>query len=199
MTNWPTKKLGEEKRDNFYYLMEDILSCFPDRFEDHFLGIINHHLIAKEATRQILVNEIKQKKPRFRILAGALILQNSFLHQMQRIAMYEVIDTVPALKFCFRSLPYKTIKKLSAEAILRLFCTLYLECVLIPGRKAERGQFISQFRRFLTVKDIIDAMNTDRIVPNFIFERHGINLGYGKEADNKLSKILEEFFTFKES
>ena len=197
--DWPIRKLEEDKRDNFYYLMEDILSCFPDRFEDRFLGIINDHLIAKEATRQILMNEIKQKKPRFRILAGALILQNSFLRQMQRIAMYEVIEIVPALKFCFRSVPYKTIKKLSAEAILRLFCTLYLECVLVPGRKAECGQFVSQFRRFLTVKDIIDAMNTDGIFPNFIFERHGINLGYGKEADNKLSMILKDFFTFKES
>ena len=38
--------------NNIYFLIKNILACFPDKFEGHFLGMINDHLIAKEASRQ---------------------------------------------------------------------------------------------------------------------------------------------------
>lgn len=199
MTNWPTKKLGERKRDNVYYLMRDILSCFPDNFESHFLGVVNHHLIAKEAIRQILMDEIKQKKPRFRILAGALILQNAFLRQMQRIAIYEVIDVVAALKYCFRSSPFKTIKKLGAQVTLRLFATLYFEYIIMPGRKEVGNTYLDQFKEHFSQDDMIDIINTKGVFPRFIFERHGIELGFGDEANTRLGEILNKFYPPKES
>src|SRR3989339_1321736 len=128
-TNWQTKK---EMEANFYYLMKDILSCFPNNFENNFLGIINHHFIAKETTRKILIDEAKKKKSDFKILTGALILQNAFLKQSSRGALYEVIDIVEQLKICSKS-KLKTIKKLSTQVILKLFVTLYFEYVIMPG------------------------------------------------------------------
>lgn len=190
----PTKKLGERKRDNVYYLMRDILSCFPDNFESHFLGVINHHLIAKEATRQILMDEIKQKKPRFKILAGALILQNAFLRQMQRVALYEVTDIIAALKFCFRNSSFKTIKKLSAQVALRLFCTLYFEYIIMPGRKKEGKPFINRFKKHFSKNDILDVINTDGVYPRFIFESHGIELGFSDRMNKKLKEVLDKFY-----
>lgn len=198
-TNWPVKKLRGKKRDNVYYLIRDILSCFPDNFEGRFLGVVNHHLIAKEATRQILMDEVKKPKPQFRILAGALILQNYFLRQMQRAAIYEVFGVVGALKYCFLSSSFKTIKKLSAQVILRLFATLYFEYIIMPGRKEEGKSYLDQFRKHLSVEDITNAMNLDDVFPRFIFENHGIELGFGTEANIRLREMLNKFYPSKES
>jgi len=192
--NYPTKKLGEEKRDNVYYLMRDIISCFPTTFENNFLGIINHHFIAKEATRRILIDEIRQEKPRFRTLAGCIILQNVFLRTMQRVALYEVIDIVPALKFCFRETKFKTIKNLSAETILRLFCTLYFEYFIMPLRKNEGRPFIVKFKKYFSREDIVDTINTQKISTKYIFEDHGIDLAYGIERNKRLKEIIKEFY-----
>lgn len=192
--NRPVKNLREKKRDSVYYLMQDILSCFPDNFESNFLSAANHHFVAKEATKQILVDEIKQEKPRFRILAGVLILQNAFLRQMQRVALYEVIDIVSVLKFCFYRTSFKTIKRLSAQVVLRLFCTLYFEYIIMPRRKKEGKPFISRFKEYFSANDIIDVMNTGGVFPRFIFESHGIELGFGKEANTRLKEILGKFY-----
>jgi len=195
MTDWPTKKFQENKRDNVYYLMRDLLSCFPNKFKSNFLDVVNHHFIAKKATRQVLMDEIKNAKPQFRILAGALILQNAFLLQMPRIAVYEVIDIVEALKYCFRDSPFKTIERLSAQVILRLFATLYFEYIILPRRKKEGKTLFNKFKRYFSKNDIIDAMNTDGVFPRFIFENHGIELGFGKEVNIRLKEILDKFYS----
>ncbi|KKT58106.1 MAG: hypothetical protein UW51_C0006G0193 [Candidatus Amesbacteria bacterium GW2011_GWA1_44_24] len=190
-----TERLKEEKRDNVYYLMRDILSCFPDKFEQNFLGVINHHLIAKEATRQVLMDEIKMPRPKYRILAGALIFQNAFLQQMQRVALYEVIDVVAALKYCFSNSSFKTVKRLSAQVILRLFATLYFEYIIMPLRNEGEKSYLDEFRRYFSRTDIIDVIKVNDFYSRLIFERHGIEIGYGEEKNTKLKEILNKFYT----
>ncbi len=193
--NWQTKKLREDKRDNFYYLMRDILSCFPDKFERNFLGVINHHLIAKEATRQVLMDEIKMPKPNYRILAGSLILQNAFLRQMQRVALYEVIDVLAALRYCFFNSTFKTVKKISAQVILRLFAVLYFEYIVMPLRHKEGKSYLDKFRKYFSKNDMINVINTNDFLSRFIFENHGLEIGYGEERNTKLKEILNKFYT----
>lgn len=192
--NVQVKKIRENKRDNFYYLMKDILSCFPDNFEQNFLGIINHHLVAKEATRQILKDEVKMVKPKYRILAGALVLQNAFLRQMQRVALYEVIDVVPVLKYCFSNSSFKTVKKLSAQVILRLFATLYFEYIIMPLRKEEGKPYLDEFRKYFPRNDLVNIINANDFPSRLIFENHGVEIGYGEERNIKLKEILNKFY-----
>lgn len=196
MSKQKIEKLEKSRKDNLYYLMSDILSCFPDNFKSRFLNIINNHFIAKEATRQILMDEIKKPKPKFRILAGALILQNSSLRQTQGAALHEVISTVGALKFCFSKSPYKTVKKLSVQVILRLFATLYIEYIIMPVRKEEGEIFLGQFKKHFSRNDTLEAMNTERLLTRFIFEDHGIAISYdNNEKETKLTEILDKFYT----
>ena len=195
MNNPQVKKSRENKKDSFYYLMRDILSCFPDKFEQNFLGIINHHLIAKKATRRILMDEIKMPKPKYRILAGALILQNAFLRQMQRVALYEVIDVIVALKYCFSNSPFKTGKKLSAQTILRLFATLYFEYIVMPLRQKEGKSYLDKFKKYFSKNDMINVINANDFLSRFIFENHGVEIGYGEERNSKLKEILSKFYT----
>ncbi len=189
--------MKQKKKDNFYYFMRDILSCFPDNFGGNFIGIANSHLIAKETTRQILADEVKQKKPNFRILAGGLILQNAFLRQLSRAAIYEVIEVVPELKYCYLNDPRKTIKKLAAQTMLRLFVTLYFEYVIMPGRKEEGKVYINKFKEYFSENNITDAMNMDGVFANFIFEQHGIELSFGEEANKRLGEMLSKFYNKK--
>lgn len=194
MTNWPIKKIGEDRKGAVYFLIRDILSCFPDDIENNLVYTLNQHLISKEATRQILKDEIQEKKPQFRILAGTLIVQNAFLRQLPRAAFYEVIEVVDALKYCFQNDSRKTIKRLSAQTILRLFLALYFEFIITPLRRKEGTVYIKKFKKFFTKKDIIKIMNTESIYPRFIFEQQGINLGIGDEVNIKLNNILDEFY-----
>ncbi len=189
-----TERLKEEKRDNVYYLMRDILSCFPDKFERNFLGVINHHLIAKEATRQVLMDEIKGPKPNYRVLAGSLILQNAFLRQMQRVALYEVIDILAALRFCFLNSSFKTVKKISAQVILRLFSTLYFEYIIMPLRRKEGKSYLNEFKKYFSKNDMIAVISANDFLSRFIFENHGVEIGYGEERDTRLKEVLNKFY-----
>jgi len=195
MNTLQAKKLREVKRDNFYYLMRDILSCFPDKFERNFLSVINHHLIAKEATRQILMDEVKVSKPNYRILAGSLILQNAFLRQMQRVALYEVIDVVPALKYCFCDSSFKTVKRISAQVILRLFVTLYFEYIVMPLKRKEGKSYLDKFKKYFSKNDMINVINANDFHSRCIFDNHGVEIGYGEERNPKLKEILNKYYT----
>ncbi len=46
-SNWLIEKSDRKKRDNIYYLIRDILSCFPNNFENHFLSIFNHNITSE--------------------------------------------------------------------------------------------------------------------------------------------------------
>ncbi len=193
--NWQVKKLKEERKDNLYYLMRDILSCFPDKLERSFLGVINHHLITKQATRQILMDEIKIPKPSYRILTGSLILQNAFLRQTQRVALYEVIDVLVALRFCFFNSTFKTVKTISAQVILRLFATLYFKYIVMPLRGKEGKSYLDKFRKYFSKNDMINVINANDFHSRFIFENHRIEIGYDEERNSKLKEILNKFYT----
>lgn len=192
-SNWKIKKEGEKGESNIYYLMKDILSCFPDKFEDNFLSKINNHQIVKEATRQILIDEVKKKKQEFRILSGTLILQNLLLQRARRSSIYEVIEVIEPIKLCFHS-TFKTIKKLSAEAILKLFTTLYFEYIIMPGRKDEGKEYLGKFRNVYSSNDIIEAMSIEGVYPRWIFERHGISIRTGKDTDVDFQNIIDKFY-----
>ncbi len=112
-------------KNSTYFLIRDILSCFPTTVERNLTSVLNAHHVFKKSTRQIFVEEVKSRRPAYRILCGALIMQNTFLRQYPQIAFYEVSDIIPELKYCFFKDKRKTIKRLSAETILRLFVTLY--------------------------------------------------------------------------
>ncbi len=171
------------KRDNVYHLIRDILSCFLDKFERNFLSIINHHLIAKEATRQILMDEIKRSRsrPKYRVLAGSPILQNAFLQQMKRVALYEVVDVLAALRYFFFNSTFKTIKRISSQVILRLFATLYFEYIVMPLRRKEGKPYLRKFRKYFSEKVMIDVINANGFLSRFIFENQGVEIGYGEE------------------
>lgn len=194
-STWPTKKLGEDERDAIYFLMKDILSCFPDSVESNLISALNQHLISKEATRQILKDEIQKKEPQFRILAGTLTLQNNFLRQFPRVAFYEVIDIVRELKYCFYTDQRKTIKKLSAQVILRLFLTLYFEFFILPTRRKEGRVYVNKFKKFFFREDIVKIINTTNIYPRFIFEQYGIDLGVGDEIQKRIKNTLDKFYS----
>ncbi|MDX9856123.1 MAG: hypothetical protein RBS86_04910 [Candidatus Moranbacteria bacterium] len=183
----------EKGKDGVYYLMRDIISCFPYK-DGNFLGAMNHHFIAKNAIRLILLDEIKKKKPEFRILAGALTIQNTFLHQLGRVAIYEMNEVIPALKFCLTYKKSKIVKRLSAEVVLRLFTVLYFEYIIMHGRREEGKEFIEKFKKCINRDDVIDAMNTNRVYPRFIFESNGIELGFGKEGKKRFHEILNKFY-----
>ena len=180
-------------RNDIYYLIRDILDSLPDKFEDNFLSKANNHQIMKEITRQVFIDEVKKKKPEFRILAGALILQNSLLQRVRRSSIYEVIEVVGPMKICFHS-TFKTIRKLSAEAILRLFATLYFEYKIMPGRKKEGNVYLVKFKSTLSKDNIIEAINIEGIFPQWIFERHGISIRTGKDMNIDFQNIIEKFY-----
>lgn len=188
----------DQKKDTVYYLMRDILSCFPNKFKRNFLSIINYHLIAKEAVQHILKNEIKEEKPSFRIIAGALILQNSFLYQMDRVAFYEIIDIVEELNYCFKKDPRKTIKGLSGQIILRLFATLYSEYIAL-NRAEEGKKFLNLFKAQFSQKDIIKIFNSiSTPTLRFILEKHNVGLSSNERMYKRLKEILDKFYSTEE-
>jgi len=195
-TIWPTKKLGEhKKKDAVYFLLRDILSCFPTSVESNLISALNQHLISKELTRQIFKEEVQKKSPSFRILAGALTLQKFFLIQLPRAAFYEVIDVVPELRHCLYNDPRKTIRGLSAEVILRLFIILHFEFRILPGKGDQ--SYIEQFKEHFSKDDMKNILNAHEMcVPvRFIFERHGIDLGVGDEIQKRIENTLNEFYS----
>jgi hypothetical protein len=148
-------KMIEEKKDNFYYLMRDILSCFPNKFENNFLGIINQHYIAKETTRKILMEEIEMENPSFKILSGGLILQNVYLRQIPEVALYEAINILPVLNYCYRIDKRTTIKRHSSDIILRLFTGLYYEFIFLPlNTIKEEIDYINRFKKVFSKEDV---------------------------------------------
>ena len=193
-TPWPVKKLGREHKtkEAMHFLMRDILSCFPTRVEDNLISRLNQHSISKEATKQIFKDEIQNEKSQFRVLAGALILQNSFLRQLPE-ACDELIDIVPELKYCFYDDQRKTIKKLSAQAISRLFLALYYEYLFLPGK--EEGDYIAKFKEYFSRGDIVRVMKSVGIGLHYIFEGQGLKLGFGDEASRRIGAILDEFYS----
>jgi hypothetical protein len=191
--NWSPKKIKE--KDPTYFLIEDILSCFPDNVKENLISVLNRHRISKEFAGRIFKAETKNKKPNFHILAGVLILQNDHLRRSPSSAFYEAIEVIPELKYCFKNDSRKTIKRLSAQTILRLFAILYLEFVIMPGREGGGRKYIDRFKEFFTKEDMREIINRDMFYTQLIFQRLGIiDLGVGINLTVRLKDILNEFY-----
>jgi hypothetical protein len=61
-------------------------------------------------------------------------------------------------------------------------------------RKEEGKTYLDKFRKYFSPEDIINAMNTEGVYPRFIFERHGLKLGYNEEKNKRLKEILDNFY-----
>lgn len=186
--------MDNNNKDAFYYLVRDILSCFPNNIDKNLVSTLNSHFISKEAIRRVLIDELHTKNPQFRIIAGVLILQNNFLRCSRQAAFYEVVEVIQELKHCNENDKRKTIKKLSSEAILRLFASLYFEFIIIPSDNHDRKIYIDKFKKFISKKDIIKIIQADRFYARFIFQDHGIELETYEDLDLKLKIILDKFY-----
>jgi hypothetical protein len=198
VTNWPTTKFTKKsnwKNGDIYYLMKDILFCFPDTVENNLVGALNQHLIAKTTIQQIFKNEVREKKPQFRILAGALILQNNFLRSLPSSAFYETMDIVPEIKYCFSDSKTITLRRLSAQTILRLFISLYLEYCIIQTQNKIGLKYRNKFKKYFSKEDMKIIINTDGFLPKLIMRSYGIELGVGEEINSKIDSILDNFYS----
>ena len=112
---------------------------------------------------------------------------------MQRIAVHEVIEIIIPLKYCLHS-RFKSIKKLSAEILVRLFTILYFEYFFMPG-KTERGQdYINMFKNTFSINDVLSALKKDGVFPRFIFENHMYGVEYEGKTNMTFNKMLKEFY-----
>lgn len=186
------KDVEEKKRNSVYYLMRDIVGCFPNRFEDNFLCSINRHQIARESVKQILKDEIGEPKPKFKILIGSLILLDSFVSKRGRSPLYELNDVLEELRFCFLNTSFKTVKERSASVIFEIFVKLYSEYIMNPGRKEEGEMYLNQFRKLFPPNDMILVLNILGIYsPGWILKRHLI---VDRHENNKNTKRMKEIF-----
>ena len=181
-------------KNNLYFLVKDILSSFSGDIEQNLIHTLNSHFISKEATRNILKDEIKEKVPRYKILRGALIIQNDLLRKLPSSAIYEVSEVMAELKYCFKIDKRKTIKRLSAQVILRLFASLYFEFIIMPLGDQDTKLYLNKFKKYFSKSDLITIFSKDFFYARYIFKGHGIELGTSDEAKAKLKKILNKFY-----
>src|SRR3989344_281606 len=149
------------KKNNLYYLVEDILNCFSATTDPSLISALSRHLISKEAVKSVLKEEIQSKKPRFSVIRGSLMVQNNFLRQFSQNAFYEVIDILDELKYCLEKDKRKTIKRLSSQVILRLFTTLYFEFRMLPMHHKEDEEYIDKFKKYFSKEQILEIMKTE--------------------------------------
>jgi len=181
-----------------YFLIRGVLSCFPYKVDRNITSALNRHSLSKEITRKVLKDEIKKDKPDFYILAGGLVLQIEFLRSMPQIAFYEVVEIIDVFRYCFKQDKRITIKRFSRQAVLRLFACLYSEFINLPMHHEEDKEFIVEFRKFFSKKDMLEIINYDIFLSRFIFEELLIDVGAIYQRQMKIQKILDNFYQFPE-
>jgi len=181
---------------NFTYFIEDVLKCFPSKFEGKFVHMISDHYVVKEKIYSLFLLETEKKKPNYNILSGGLIVINSYLRKSSRGAIYEISKIISGISYCYSQKKWKTIKQNSAKVILRLFGILYREYIIIPIRKEEGQEYLNNFVKYFSAKDMINICNTQGVFVEFILEREcGIKVGVGTEERNKrINEIISNFF-----
>jgi len=182
------------KKDNTYYLIRDILSCFPTTVSENLVNTLNTHLIAKERIFKIIKDESESKKPDYHVLSGALITLNAFLRQFPRTAFYEVIEVLLVAKNLYLKDKRKTIRGLSGEFILRLFLTLYHESCLI--KKSEAVKYYQRFKKIIPKKEMNSIYDSKdlRTPIYYIFHEHGFELGMLDERIKMIKGIIGKFY-----
>jgi hypothetical protein len=180
---------------SLYYLLRDVLrECFSSNQEINLASTFNRHLISKVEIRNIFRDEVKQKKPNFRILQSCLIILNNHLRILPNSAYYEVIENLLELQYCFKKDKRKIIKRLSAQTILRLFTNIYYEVIFMPLSHPEDKEYIEKFKEYFSRIDILQVIKITDFYTRLIFEEHGLDIGFGKEKDVKINKILDKFY-----
>lgn len=181
-------------KSSLYYFIKDIIRCIPSKLGTNFVYVSNHHLISKKIIRIIFKDEIKEKKPEYKILINILIIQYDFLNSLSRAAIYEVIEIVDELKYCIGT-KFKTVRKKGSAVVISLFSILYFEYILMPGRRNEGKEYLDKFRKTFSREDMIEVINTYGPLYGWIFEKHGIDLGTGEETLQKLPLVLDRFYS----
>lgn len=180
---------------NTDFLIEDILRVIEQGDTKHDLAtLLNNHLVSKEAIRNVFTTEIAKAKPDWKVLSGAIRTFIAFLAYKPRIAFYEIIEVVEALKHSFLHDKRKTVRTLSHEAILRLFITLYIEYyfVFISDRDQD---IIARFKKSFAKKEFIEIIMEYSRPLSFIFDQYGLKPCYGNECKIKLLEFTEKFYS----
>lgn len=193
--------MKQKKKTNVYFLMDDILGCFPDKIGKHLIETLNSHKISKDLTVEIFRAEIKKKKPRYRVLAGVLILIMWQLIEWYR-DFYTAVQVLPELKWCLHQKSWKTIKWWSSEIILRTFLSLYNEFIILSV--SNNGiDYLKRFKETIEegdikkVVEILDIFKKGNLsTGRIIFEQHGVKFDITdpKGMNSKFNKILERCY-----
>lgn len=179
-----------------FYLIKDILSSFPNKVEENLISSLYRHKLVKDNLLKIFKEEVKQKKPDYKLFSGILIVLFNYLRAMPRVAFFEVIELVNELKYCFYKDKRKNIRRLSAQVILCLFLTLYVEFRLMPMHHKDDEKYIDKFKKVFTPNDILNVIKeTDNhYITNFLFQQLGFKTILVEEKKQQINKIIKIFW-----
>ena len=65
----------------------------------------------------------------------------------------------------------------------------------MPLRQKEGKSYLDKFKNIFSKNDMINVINANDFLSRFIFENHGVEIGYGEERNSKLKEILSKFYT----
>jgi len=183
------------RKNASYYLIRDILSCFPNEVGRNLTKTLGGHSIAKENIKEIIKDEIKNKNPQYKILIGAVIVFNGQLKTFQRDI--DPVSITEELKYCCFVDKRLSLKKMAAQCILRLFTSLYYENKIVKSIDDGNSK-IKKFKQFIKpddVKEIVKLLEIFRggrclFSGRFIFENQGVKVDTIEELNN----MLDEFY-----
>jgi len=182
-----------KKRGANFYLITDLLSCFPDNVERNLLNTLHSYKISKDAIENVFKEEIKNPNSRYRVLYGALLVYADFLRYHQRIAYYEVLPLLPQLKFCLSYKNSKNIRRVSNQIVMMLFGTLYFEFCMLPVHYKEDLDYIRDFRKHISRKELLQIISKDIYGTKFFFRQNLLKVDYSNDI-SFFDPIVNEFY-----
>jgi len=189
------------KRNEVYFLMRDILGCFPDRVGIHLIYTLNSHKVAKDFILKIFKDEIKKEKPEYRILMGAISVLNSQLFNWYR-NFYDSADTIAELKYCCFQDKRKTVKGKAMECILRLFLSLYHENKIVKSLNSNDKRIV-KFKNVIKSDDMKKITETlgifiyGNLLGRLIFEKQMFKFDTTNptKEEKRFNYMLNEFYS----
>jgi len=183
------------RRDSIYYFIRDILhDCFFKNSNTNLASVLNRHLITKNSVRDVFKDEVKESKPKFKVLQNSLIVLNNYLRILPTSAFYEVVENLPELKYCLKKDKRITVIKLSAQTIFRLFITIYYETIFLPLGNRDKDEFVSIFTKYFSKSDMLQIIEICGFHTHFILDQHGLDMGFGEDKKEKLKRIVDQFY-----
>ncbi|MBI4067086.1 hypothetical protein HY407_01785 [Candidatus Gottesmanbacteria bacterium] len=186
-----------KKRSANFYLITDLLSCFPDNVERNLLNTLHSYTISKDTIESVFKEEIKNPKPRYRVLYGALLVYADYLRYHQRIAYYEVLPLLPQFKFCLSYKNSKNIRKVSSQNVMMLFGTLYFEFCMLPVHYKEDLNYIRDFRKHISREELLHIISKDIYGSKFFFRQNFLKVDYSENDVSFFEPIVNEFYSKK--